>query len=186
MHGLDDLLVRAVPKENEALGLLKRYAGLIEEAVAVSPPELTESAAAHIYDLAALALGATREAGEIAQARGVPAARRAAAEAFVREHLNQPGLRAAAVAAHLGVTPRYAHMLFERAGRSFLEYVLDERLMRAHRMLLTHPTQTVTTIALAAGFNDLSYFNRTFRRRFGCTPTEVRAEARREPPEGMD
>lgn len=31
-----------------------------------------------------------------------------------------------------------------------------------------------TTIAAGAGFADPSYFNRTFRRRFGTTPTEVR------------
>ncbi|RVC16943.1 AraC family transcriptional regulator, partial [Mesorhizobium sp. M7A.F.Ca.AU.002.02.1.1] len=27
------------------------------------------------------------------------------------------------------------------------------------------------------GFNDLSYFNRAFRRRYGATPSDVRAAA---------
>jgi len=34
-------------------------------------------------------------------------------------------------------------------------------------------------VAFDAGFGDLSYFNRVFRRRFGATPSDVRAAARR-------
>jgi AraC-like DNA-binding protein len=33
----------------------------------------------------------------------------------------------------------------------------------------------ITAIAYECGFNDLSYFNRSFRRRFGLTPSEARA-----------
>ena len=35
-------------------------------------------------------------------------------------------------------------------------------------------TQTVRDIAFDCGFNDLSYFNRCFRRRFGLTPSAAR------------
>ena len=38
-------------------------------------------------------------------------------------------------------------------------------------------TQPIGAIALDVGFGDLSYFNRTFRRRFGQTPSDVRAAA---------
>jgi AraC-like DNA-binding protein len=34
--------------------------------------------------------------------------------------------------------------------------------------------ETITALAYAAGFGDLSYFNRTFRRRFRAKPSEVR------------
>ena len=33
---------------------------------------------------------------------------------------------------------------------------------------------TVTDVALACGFGDLSHFNRYFRARFGLTPREIR------------
>ena len=39
---------------------------------------------------------------------------------------------------------------------------------------------TITTIAFEAGFGDLSYFNRAFRRLYAASPSEVRAAARRE------
>ena len=35
----------------------------------------------------------------------------------------------------------------------------------------------VSSIAYDVGFGDLSYFNRTFRRRFDVTPSQVRAQA---------
>jgi AraC-like DNA-binding protein len=57
--------------------------------------------------------------------------------------------------------------------------VLDQRLARAYR-LLGDPRcadHTVSAIAFAAGFGDLSYFNRVFRARYGATPSDVRAGA---------
>lgn len=176
---LDDMLVREVPNETEALWLLKEYLEIFDSAPALAAPDLIELAVTHVYDLAALSLGATRDAAELASGRGVRAARLTAAKTFVRQHLHRQDLRAGAVAAHLRVTPRYVHVLFESDGVSFLEYVLAERLALAHRILLTDRSRTISAIALAVGFSDLSYFNRTFRRRFGRTPTDVRAEARR-------
>jgi len=37
---------------------------------------------------------------------------------------------------------------------------------------------TVSAIALEAGFGDLSHFNRNFKRRYGASPSEIRAEGR--------
>jgi AraC-like DNA-binding protein len=176
---LDDMLVREVPNETEALWLLKQYLEIFDGAPALAAPNVIELAVTHVYDLAALSLGATRDAAEVASGRGVRAARLAAAKTYVRQHLHRQDLRAGAVAAHLRVTPRYVHRLFESDGVSFLEYVLAERLALAHRILLTDHSRTISAIALAVGFSDLSHFNRTFRRRFGRTPTDVRAEAQR-------
>jgi AraC-like DNA-binding protein len=38
----------------------------------------------------------------------------------------------------------------------------------------------ISAIAYDAGFGDVSYFNRTFRRRYGMTPSEVREAAQRQ------
>src|SRR5262249_5129860 len=58
---------------------------------------------------------------------------------------------------------------------------LAQRLALARRML-TDPRwigRPISAIAFAAGFADLSHFNRTFRRCFGATPSEIRARAPR-------
>jgi len=181
VRDLDDLLMRAVPKNTEALWLLRSYLRILDDAAAPATPQVVELAAAHVCDLAALALGATRDGVALAASRGVRAARLAAAKEYTRAHLHRPELRIGAVAAHLGVTARYVHLLFEAENHSFSEWVLAERLARARGRLLTDPGIPITTIALEAGFSDLSYFNRTFRRRYDGTPTELRAELRRAP-----
>lgn len=47
----------------------------------------------------------------------------------------------------------------------------------AHRMLRDPllASRRISTIAFDIGFSDLSYFNRTFRRAFGVTPSHPRA-----------
>jgi AraC-like DNA-binding protein len=67
-------------------------------------------------------------------------------------------------------------------GTTFTDLVLDERLARAHRML-SDPKRSelfISAIAYEAGFGDLSYFNRTFRRRYGASPSDVRETAKRD------
>jgi AraC-like DNA-binding protein len=69
------------------------------------------------------------------------------------------------------------HLLLEDTGKSFTRHVLERRLDNA-TALLRDPQwrdRKITDVAVAVGFSDLSYFNRTFRRHFGVTPSDVRA-----------
>jgi AraC-like DNA-binding protein len=128
-----------------------------------------------------LSVGADRDAEVVAAERGVRAARLQAIKADISSRLNDGDVSVAALAARHGVTSRYVHKLFETEGATFSEYVLARRLELAHR-LLTDPrleSRSITSIALDAGFSDLSHFNRTFRRRYDATPTGARAEASR-------
>jgi AraC-like DNA-binding protein len=133
----------------------------------------------HIVDLIVLALGAEGDARALAQGRGGREARRAAVLREIELRLQEPSLSAAAVAVSLGVTPRYVHVLLEETGHSFMEHVLERRLEKIAEDL-RDPLQgdrRITDIAFAAGFADLSHFNRTFRRRFGETPSQMRGAA---------
>jgi AraC-like DNA-binding protein len=99
----------------------------------------------------------------------------------ILQNLARADLAIATVAAHQGVTPRYVQMLFEAEGETFSEFVLSQRLARAHHML-SDPRmtgRTVAAVAFGSGFGDLSYFNRKFRQRFGAAPSDVRAAALR-------
>jgi AraC-like DNA-binding protein len=68
--------------------------------------------------------------------------------------------------------------LFENSGSTFTEHVLNARLAHAHRALsdLRHANEKIATIAFAAGFGDVSYFYRAFRRRYDVLPAELRAK----------
>jgi AraC-like DNA-binding protein len=178
---LEDRFMRPIPGSNDALQLLTRYVGLLEDDHALATPELRRLAANHVYDLVALALGPTRDAAETAKSGGVRAARLHAIKADILASLSQPGLTLAALAVRHGVSPRYVQMLFENERTTFSHFLLDQRLERAHRMLSDTrlAERAIIAIASAAGFGDLSYFNRAFRRRYGETPSDVRAGSRR-------
>jgi AraC family transcriptional regulator len=57
------------------------------------------------------------------------------------------------------------------------QYLIGARLRRA-ALALASSRRPVITIALEAGFGDLSTFNKTFRAAFGLTPTQYRASRR--------
>ena len=61
-----------------------------------------------------------------------------------------------------------------RTGKNISDYIIDVRLGHAAR-LLADSTMTVVEICYHCGFNNISNFNRVFRKRKGCTPTEFRA-----------
>jgi AraC-like DNA-binding protein len=133
----------------------------------------------HIIDLAALALGAEGQGRVVAEERGVRAARQSAVLREIECRSGDPGLSPAAVAASLGVTARYVHLLLEETGKSFTHHVLARRLEKA-AALLRDPRwrhRKIADIAAQSGFTDLSYFNRAVRRHFGATPSDLRTGA---------
>jgi AraC-like DNA-binding protein len=183
---LTKLLPRAERAVNEGLDrndvlrrLLFGYLGVILDVRWNNDGRAMQLAGEHILDLIALALGADGEVGRSAQARGGRAARLQAILHTIERRSGDPGLSAAAIAATLGVTPRYVHLLLEETGKSFTHHVLEQRLQKA-ATLLREPRwrgRRIADVALTAGFTDLSYFSRAFRRRYGATPSDVRQAA---------
>lgn len=169
---------RRIPRETEGLGLLRPYLRAMQD-MDLSTPELQKLTVTHIYDLMALTLGPTRDAAQIAEDRGVRAARLHAVKDDIARNLSEQDISVAAIAARHRVSPRYLHKLFESEGMTFSEFVLDQRLARAHQ-LLSDPRRArekIASVALDAGFGDISYFYRAFRRRYDLLPTDVRAQA---------
>ncbi len=56
---------------------------------------------------------------------------------------------------------------------SFTDYLNDYRLTMATRLLVSS-SDSIVNIAAETGFDNLSYFNRLFKRKYGCTPTAFR------------
>ena len=77
--------------------------------------------------------------------------------------------------AHLvGMTPVALSRFFKlRTGKTVTEYIIDIRLGNATR-LLVNSTNSISEICYDCGFNNLSNFNRIFKRKKECTPTEFR------------
>jgi len=131
----------------------------------------------------AAVVAATRGGRAAAEGRGIAAARLRAIMIDIRTHLDDGDLSVAKVAQRQRMTPRYVHKLFEKEGFTFSSFVRDQRLASAHRML-SDPRladRSIGSVAFDVGFGDLSYFNRTFRRRYGATPGEIRQSALKKP-----
>ncbi|MER9302176.1 helix-turn-helix domain-containing protein [Mesorhizobium sp. M0496] len=180
--GVEDAFLRPLPPDASVLRLLVRYLDILEDERALSTPELQHAVATHIQDLCALAVGATRDAAEIAKGRSLRAARLRMLKAHIAENLGDGDLSAATLARCQGVTPRYIHKLFETEGTTLSKFVRGQRLAEVHRRLADprHAGLTIGAIAYSAGFGDLSTFNRAFRQHFGVRPSEVRRESSRE------
>jgi len=175
---IDDALLRPIPRDNEALRLLLGYGRLLQTNRGPTSPGLLRIAAKHVRDLVAVALGATGDAAACAERGGVRAARLHAIKADIIARLGRrDGVSVAAIAGAAGITPRYVQALFESEGTTFSAFVLRQRLAHAHRLLADTGSihLRIGDVALEAGFNDLSYFNRAFRRQYGVTPSELRA-----------
>jgi AraC-like DNA-binding protein len=172
----DAVLMRPISAQSEALQLLGHFVSGMADGPAMSQ-ELQRVVVSYVYDLLALALGATRDAAEVAGRGGLRAARLRAIKDDICANLHRADLSIGVLAKRHRVTPRYVQMLFESAGTSFSQFLRDERLALAHRMLRSGRCAElpIGTIAYEAGFSDLSNFNHAFRSAYGMTPSDVRA-----------
>lgn len=66
-----------------------------------------------------------------------------------------------------------------RTGMTFIDSLTEIRLGHASRMLID-TTQSVSEIAYECGFNNISHFNRIFKKKKGCTPKEFKMSYRME------
>ncbi len=176
LRDVDDNSLRLIRHDTEALRLLVSYVRTVRDTLALMTPEIRRLVMSHIYDLVAMALRsppATSERGVSA----VAAAHLVAMTEYIAAHFQEPELSVAAVANHQGISPRYVQRLLETSGSSFTERVSELRLQRAFELLTNgHDSKRrISDIAFDAGFSDISHFNRLFRRRFGDTPSGVRA-----------
>lgn len=181
VRNIDDFVLCRIPRGTGMLSLLRSYVDTAFDDPALAIPEMRSLVAAHLCDLIAVTLGATRDAAALAAGRGIRAARLRAIKHDIEVHLASEDLSLDAVAKRHKISASYIRKLFESEGTSFSQFVLVRRLVRARRMLIDRPwsDRSIAWIAFEAGFGDLSYFNRTFKRFYGRTPSEAREAADR-------
>lgn len=143
------------------------------ESAAVIPESGHASISAMIVDLVALSLGGSAEAADVA----VGSARQAMLSSVlkhVEDNLHDPALSIESVCRRFKISPRQLHRIFAAAGMTFGETIRVRRLERSAHALSQKPELAVSSVAFACGFNDISYFNRSFRKKFESSPTEYR------------
>lgn len=94
----------------------------------------------------------------------------------LRERCHDAGLTPAVLAAAHGISLRYLHHLFARAGTTFGAELMRLRLEAARRLLADRrwAALSVTEVAARCGFAEPSHFARRFRLAYGRGPLEFR------------
>jgi len=100
-------------------------------------------------------------------------------EAFLAEsHEGHVSLKE--VAAQVNLSPCHFCAVFKKqTGVTFSQYRTRKRLEKARELLLD-AERRVSDVAFDSGFESIPYFNRAFRRWFGCSPSEFRSRGRPE------
>ena len=95
----------------------------------------------------------------------------------VKNYINQNyqnEIRLSDVASLAGMSPSAFSRFFKlHTGRNLSDYIIDMRLGYASRMLVDS-THSIAEIGYSCGFNNLSNFNRIFKKKKGCSPSEFR------------
>jgi AraC-like DNA-binding protein len=96
---------------------------------------------------------------------------------LIDRHLTDSNLSARWLATRIGVSIRTLQQDFQGMGVTCTTVIRDKRLRYAREKIEqikdVRSGHTIAEVAYAAGFNDISYFNRSFRELFDCAPTDL-------------
>lgn len=177
VRNVDDLVLQRMISNPETLRHLRHYIrSLLQSNFDQEPGTIGTTIETTLVDLVALSLGASSDACELASTRGLKEARLRQAVATIGHCFANCSFSCVSLARQVGVSTRYIQSLFEEVGTSFSEKVMELRMQKAKKMLEDEfcDDLRISDIAFECGFSDISHFNRSFRARFDCTPTQFR------------
>ncbi|WP_199560067.1 AraC family transcriptional regulator [Sphingomonas psychrotolerans] len=173
---IDDKQGLVIAPDHETLRLMRSYLQMLDAGILPLGSAALDHISTTIVDLVGLVTGAKGDEAELAGMRGLRVARLQAILNQIRSNYRNPALSAPLVGLQLGLSQRYVQDLLRATGIGFSERILELRLQDAKSML-SDPRfndRRIGDIAFEVGFGDISYFNRSFKRRFGCSPTAAR------------
>jgi AraC-like DNA-binding protein len=174
LQGLDDACGDAFGTRHPLVKPALSYLGAVSEAMSELDEASLRRAGSQLLDLFAMVMDG--EGDLLSTETAVQAAALRRIKRFIRGELGNDALSLSMIAAAAGVSVRHVQTLFQRSGSSAREYILQERLRQTRDDLMDarRSGASVTQIAMAAGFRNMSHFSTAFRRAYGCTPSDVR------------
>jgi AraC-like DNA-binding protein len=168
-------LARPLGHDRALSMMIERYTALCKELAGELDPLGQKTAMHHLTDLVGHFVETTGGPKKPAGQLDLSMARLDLVKAEILEKLDRADLTIEAVAKANGLTTRQAQRMFASSGTTFTDFVLEQRLLLSRRLLLQQSARhrKISDIAFTVGFNDLSYFHRSFKKRFGFTPSDI-------------
>ena len=141
------------------------------------PPNLHGGLSENLISLIAMALNASHNTRELGGHSIVRNYLKGQVHQYIDDHLNDPELSNRHIARALNISLRYLHSLFEDEPETVHALILHKRLRQARKLLLnpSSAARNVQQIAYLTGFASAAHFSRSFKKKFGVAPSEVRS-----------
>jgi AraC family transcriptional regulator, positive regulator of tynA and feaB len=174
-----DLLSSVVlPHDSPLVRLCAGYLAAGFKAADQLTPKAAIMFATHVVDLLAEAITDSQRS-EPSASEAWRAAMFVRAGRLIALNVGDADFRPDQLAHQLGISTRTLHRIFAERDTTVMKHLLAERVGRAAKLLASPQARrrTVTEIAFACGFNDLSHFGRVFEAQMGMAPSQWRKSA---------
>jgi AraC-like DNA-binding protein len=178
VDNLDELTARALPRDAGTTGLLLSMARTVHYQPV--PPEAAKAVADALTNVAAAALRSI-PGSQACTASNLRSHHLRRIKAHVRENLHDPVLSVSSIADALGISADHVSRLFRNEPLSLSRMIWQQRLAACKRDLANDrlASRSATDIAFSWGFSSAAHFSRSFRTRYGMSPSKWRMQQRR-------
>lgn len=98
---------------------------------------------------------------------------------YMEDHLDQP-ISLAQISQHLNLSKEYTATLFKaETGKTVMQTILEKKMQQA-KDLLKYQNGSIQEVASSLGFENYSYFCRTFKKHFEISPAKYRTRFRKQ------
>lgn len=156
-------------------GLAAGYMRMLTEHAAALSPTTGHHVANQVLDLVAMALARRAELGHV-RLGSASALTLIRLRAAIEQALPYRELKCEDVAERAGISVRYANALLAKEGTSLERLLQKRRLENCHKALAEASGRSISEIAFAWGFSDVSHFSKTFKNAYGVSPRDFRRE----------
>jgi AraC family transcriptional activator of tynA and feaB len=156
-------------------GLAAGYMRMLPEYAAALSPATGHQVANQVLNLVAMALARRAELGHV-KLGSASALTLIRLRTAIEQALPYRDVKCQEVAERAGISVRYANALLAKEGTSLERLLQKRRLENCHKALAEASGRSISEIAFAWGFSDVSHFSKTFKSAYGVSPRDFRRE----------
>lgn len=174
-RGIERLINRDLQQDSELYPIVAGYVAQLAQRPSALSPAIAQRVGHNLSDLisAMVAEVVAQSPPPLSECRTAVLLR---VRGYIEGHVCDPDLTPAAVGEAMGLSPRYINQLLHAEGTSLGRLIWQRRTERVAAALRDPAlaARSLSVVALAHGFRNLSHFSTAFKQRFGSSPRDYR------------